>query len=84
MAKKVTIYTTTTCAYCVMVKRYLASKGLSYDEINLDLTPERRQEAIDLSGQMNVPVTVVSDEASGQREIAIGWNPGKLASALAA
>lgn len=84
MAKKVTIYTTTTCAYCVMVKRYLTSKGLSYDEVNLDLAPERRQEAIDLSGQMNVPVTVVSDETSGQKEIAIGWNPGKLASALAA
>jgi glutaredoxin len=37
MAKDITIYTTNTCAYCVMVKKYLAGKGLTYQEVNLDV-----------------------------------------------
>ena len=84
MSKTVTIYTTNTCAYCVMVKKWLASKGQSYEEVNLDEKPELRQEIINMSGQMAVPVTVVSDEQGGSKDITVGWNPGKLAAALAA
>lgn len=83
MPKTVTIYTTNTCAYCVMVKKWLTSKGQQYQEVNLDEKPELRQEVISLSGRMEVPVTVVSAE-DGQRDITVGWNPGKLAAALAA
>lgn len=83
MSKTVTIYTTNTCAYCVMVKKWLNSKGQEYQEVNLDEKPELRQEIIDMSGQMAVPVTVVSGD-DGQQDITVGWNPGKLAAALAA
>lgn len=83
MAKTVTVYTTNTCAYCVMVKKWLASKGQQYQEVNLDERPELRQEVIGLSGRMEVPVTVISDETGG-RDITVGWNPGKLAAALTA
>ena len=83
MSKQVTIYTTNTCAYCVMVKKWLTSKGQGYDEVNLDESPELRQKVIELSGQMAVPVTVVSNE-DGQQDITVGWNPGKLAAALSA
>jgi glutaredoxin 3 len=40
MVKNITIFTTTTCAYCPMVKKYLGAKGLAYDEVNLDESPE--------------------------------------------
>ncbi|MGH7196593.1 MAG: glutaredoxin family protein [Candidatus Saccharimonadales bacterium] len=81
MAKTITIYTTNTCAYCVMVKKWLTGKGLPYSEVNLDEQPELRQEVITMSGAMTVPVTVVEDEA-GSKDITVGWNPGKLASAV--
>lgn len=84
MSKQVTIYTTNTCAYCVMVKKWLATKGQTYNEVNLDDQPELRQKIIELSGQMAVPVTVISSEAGEQQDITVGWNPGKLAAALAA
>ncbi len=83
MAKNITVYTTNTCAYCVMVKRYLDSKGQSYETVNLDEHPEQRQKVIDLSGAMTVPVTVISNENNASN-ITIGWNPGKLAAAIAA
>lgn len=82
MAKQITIYTTNNCAYCVMVKKYLTAKGHQYNEVNVETEPSRRQEAIELSGAMTVPVTVVTD-SDNQPNVTVGYNPAKLASALA-
>ena len=60
MPKNITIYTTNTCAYCVMVKKWLNSKSMSYEEVNLDTHPERSNEPYEISGQLAVPVTVVT------------------------
>jgi glutaredoxin 3 len=85
MAKDITIYTTTTCPSCSMVKRFLASKGHTYNEVNVDEQPELRQEAINVSGgAMTVPVTVVKDEDKGTQAVTVGWNAGQLVAALAA
>jgi len=83
MAKTITIYTTNTCAYCVMVKKWLKMKGLPYEEVNLEEHPERQAEMMELSGQMAVPVTVVADKATDSMNVTIGWNPSKLATAVA-
>ena len=82
MAKDITIFTTNTCAYCVMVKKYLGAKGHSYQEVNLDEHPERQAEALQLSGALTVPVTVVTKE-DDSREVIIGYNLAKLAPAVA-
>ena len=82
MVKNITIYTTNTCGYCVMVKKWLASKNFEYDEVNLDTNPERAQEAIDLSGQMAVPVTVITKD-DDNKEVIVGYNLAKLAPAVA-
>jgi glutaredoxin len=66
-----------------MVKRWLQTKGLRYEEVNLEESPERQKEMMELSGQMAVPVVVVAEEDSDSKNITIGWNPGKLASAVA-
>lgn len=81
MAKKITIFTTNTCAYCVMVKRWLGAKGFKYEEVNLDQNPERQQEALQVSGQLAVPVTVVTKQDDSQ-EVIVGFNLAKLAPAL--
>lgn len=88
MKKTITIYTTTTCAYCEMVKKWLSSKGLSYKVINMDEeSNEVRQKVIEMSGAMTVPVTVVEEavEAGVEpsfRDITVGWNPAKLGAAV--
>ncbi len=82
MPKNITIFTTNTCAYCVMVKRWLNAKGFNYEEVNLEDQPERQAEALQLSGQLAVPVTIVTrhDES---REVIVGYNLAKLAPAVA-
>ncbi len=82
MPKNVTIYTTNTCAYCVMVKKWLASKGQTYEEVNLDQNPERQAEAMQISGAMTVPVTVVTKQDDSQ-EVVVGFNLSRLAPAVA-
>jgi glutaredoxin 3 len=82
MPKNITIFTTNTCAYCVMVKKWLGAKGMGYEEVNLDEHPERQQEAYELSGQLSVPVTVIT-QADDSREIVVGYNLAKLAPAVA-
>ena len=82
MPKNITIFTINTCGYCVMVKKWLGAKGISYEEINLDQNPERQQEAMQVSGQLAVPVTVVT-KADDSKEVIVGYNLAKLAPAVA-
>lgn len=82
MPKNITIYTTNTCAYCGMVKKYLQTKGVGYQEINLDEQPELQKRAYELSGSLTVPVTVVTKEDDSQ-EVVVGYNLSQLAPAVA-
>lgn len=85
MSKIVTIYTTTTCASCDMVKKFLTGKGVGYNVVNMDEEPaEVRQKVIEMSGAMTVPVVVVTDEGDSEapKNITVGWNPAKLAAAV--
>lgn len=81
MTKKITIFTTNTCAYCHMVKKWLGHKGLEYEEVNVDEEPERRQEAFEASGQLAVPVTVITKE-DDSKQVVVGYNLAKLAPAI--
>lgn len=81
MAKNITIFTTNTCSYCVMVKRYLDMKGKTYEVVNLDEKPERQAEALAISGALTVPITVVTKDDDSQ-EVVIGYNLSKLAPAV--
>lgn len=82
MVKNITIFTTNTCAYCVMVKKYLDIKNHQYEVINLDEQPHRQAEALQLSGALTVPVTVVTKTDDSQ-EVIVGYNLSKLAPAIA-
>jgi glutaredoxin len=64
-----------------MVKKYLNSKGAQYDEVNIDEQPERQKDAYELSGQLSVPITVVTKQ-DDSRQIVVGYNLAQLAPAL--
>jgi glutaredoxin len=65
-----------------MVKRYLKSKGLPYDEVNLEKHPERQDEVFKMSGALTVPVTIVTQQDDSQ-EVVVGYNLSRLAPAIA-
>lgn len=65
-----------------MVKKYLDAKSHKYEVVNLDEQPHRQAEALQLSGSLTVPVTVVTKQ-DDSREVVVGYNLAKLAPALA-
>jgi glutaredoxin 3 len=56
---RVQMYTTTWCGYCVRAKHLLESKGIEYEEINLDGDPGFRQKLLDLTGGWTVPQILI-------------------------
>lgn len=83
MSKKITVYTTTHCAFCLMVKKYLDSKGETYTTINLDEQPDEREKVESLSGVKTVPVTVIESDEHKEPTVVVGWNAAQLTAALA-
>jgi glutaredoxin len=79
--KKITVFTTTTCAYCGMVKKWLDSKQYKYTTINLDENPEMQKDIFQKSGSLTVPVTLI--EEGDVERVVIGFNLSGLSSALA-
>ncbi len=52
---KIIMYTKNVCPYCSMAQRLLASKGVEWEEINIQSGPGLRDEMIERSGRMTVP-----------------------------
>lgn len=76
MDKQVTIYTTPTCHFCQMSKEFFKEHGITYTEHNVAADVGLRQEMIEKSGQMGVPVIAVGDE------LVVGFDKKRLSELL--
>jgi len=56
MSKKVIVYSTPNCGYCVMAKEFLKANKVEYKEIDVSEDEKAAQHMIEKSGQMGVPV----------------------------
>ncbi|MEX2090878.1 MAG: glutaredoxin domain-containing protein [Candidatus Paceibacterota bacterium] len=69
---KVTIYTTSYCAYCKMAKEYFKSKNVEYTEYDVMSDVSKRDEMVKKSGQLGVPVIDINGK------IVIGFDRPKI------
>lgn len=76
--KNVTIYSTPVCHFCHMAKDYFNEHKVSFTEHDVASDLEKRQEMIELTGQMGVPVIQIGED------IVVGFDEGKIAELLAA
>ncbi|HVN26420.1 MAG TPA: glutaredoxin domain-containing protein [Candidatus Paceibacterota bacterium] len=60
-AHKVTIYSTPSCVYCKMAKEFFAKNGVSYEELNVASDAKAREDMIEKTQQLGVPVIQVDD-----------------------
>ncbi len=63
--KKITIYVTDWCPYCVRAKRLLQKKGWAYEEINVEGDFEKRQWLVQVTGRRTVPQIFIGDQSVG-------------------
>lgn len=62
----VEIYTTPFCGFCVMAKRLLTQKGVTFSEVDVSRDPDRRQEMMTRAkGGYTVPQIFVGDTHIG-------------------
>ena len=73
---KVTIYSTPTCHFCHDAKEYFTTNHVPYTEYNVASDLPRRQEMIQKSGQMGVPVIDVDGE------IIVGFDQDRIKTLL--
>lgn len=58
---KVTIYSTPTCVYCKMAKEFFKKNNVAYEEHNVASDMKAREEMVEKSQQLGVPVIEVDD-----------------------
>lgn len=76
--KKVTIYSTPTCTYCLMAKDFFTENNVEFEDHDVSVDLAKREEMLALTeGQMGVPVIVI------EGEVIFGFNRDKVAELLA-
>lgn len=70
------VYSTDACPWCVKAKNYLKSKSVDFVELNVQSDMDARQEMLEKSKQMGVPVLDINGE------IIIGFDKKSIDSAL--
>ena len=81
--KKITIYTTSICPYCVRAKALFDRKGLTYEEINVEEQQERDKMVIKAGGRLTVPqIFIGSVHVGGCDDLYALEKEGKLAGIL--
>ena len=74
--KKVLIYTTLTCPFCIRTKQFLKENNISYEEFDVAKDQVKLDEMMSKSGQMGVPVLDI------EGEIVVGFDKGKISQLL--
>jgi len=59
------LYSKADCAYCEWAKKLLDSKKLAYEEIRIDLDPEKRLEMEQLTSRRTTPQIIINDQPIG-------------------
>jgi glutaredoxin 3 len=78
MEKQVTIYSTPSCHFCHAAKAFFDETGVQYEDHNVLDNMEKRQEMIDMTGQMGVPVIRIGDD------VVVGFDKPMIEKLLAA
>jgi glutaredoxin-like YruB-family protein len=76
MNKHITIYSTPTCHFCHMAKEFFTEKGVEFTAYDVASDAAKRQEMIQMTGQLGVPVIVIGDD------VMVGFDRNRLAQKL--
>lgn len=57
----ITLYTSAVCGYCMAAKNFLKSRGVTWEEVRIDLDPVARERMVALARRTSVPQIFVGD-----------------------
>jgi len=76
MQNTVTIYSTPTCHFCKLAKDFFTEKGVQFTNHDVSTDAAKREEMIQMTGQLGVPVIKVGED------IMVGFDRARLADKL--
>lgn len=74
--KKVIVYSTPTCPYCIRVKQFLKENNIEFDNFDVSVDKEKADEMVEKSGQMGVPVIDI------EGDIIVGFDKQRIKTVL--
>jgi glutaredoxin 3 len=81
--KEYKIYSTPTCGYCHLLKDWLTDKKVPYTDINVAADPAKGAEMVQKTGQLGVPVSVITFEDNNPSEaVVLGFDQDRIARIL--
>ncbi|RLC37689.1 NrdH-redoxin [candidate division Kazan bacterium] len=82
--QKYTIYSTPNCPYCRLLKNWLVDKGIALEEKDVSVDIPARQEMVEKSYQMGVPVSIIQMEDNGTTKemVIVGFDQAKISQLL--
>ncbi len=69
---RVLIFTTPTCSFCNMAKKYFREKGIRFKEVDVSRDPVAARDMVRRSGQQGVPVIDIGGK------IVVGFDRPKI------
>lgn len=70
--KRLKVYSTPTCPYCIKVKEFLNENNIGYEDIDVSTDRQAAMDMVKKSGQMGVPVI------ESCNDIIIGFDPARI------
>jgi glutaredoxin 3 len=61
----VTVYSTSWCPWCDRAKSLLTTRGIEFDDVNIETQPNFRRALLDLTGGYTVPQIVIGTRPIG-------------------
>ncbi len=69
---RVIIFTTPTCTFCNMAKKYFRERGIRFNEVDVSRDPAAARDMVRRSGQQGVPVIDIGGK------IVVGFDRPKI------
>jgi glutaredoxin 3 len=63
--KKVEFYSADWCPFCLRAKALLKSRGIEFEEINVDRVPGFREQLVEMTGRMTIPQIIIDGTPVG-------------------
>ena len=74
--KKITIFSTPVCPYCITLKAFLKDKGFDFEDVDVSRNEKRKEEIIKKTGKMQAPIIEIGDQ------VIVGFDKEKLCQLL--
>lgn len=77
---EIKVYSTPTCFWCQKLKEWLKKNRISYQDLNIIESDTYRDEMIEKSSQMAVPVTIIKED--DKEDVVVGFDELRLSQLL--